>query len=264
MGGVGPQAMLINSPHQIFFVARGTDFSDVKDVVANLDFRPSTSHLTHGFIHRGFMDYFLKFDKAFPGGLKDHFFARSGNRKDKRIVVVGHSQGGAIADITAYFLVRKWGFTNVRIATFGAARALSKGLADEMNNHYCNKGILHCLRWANQGDYVTSLPYASWGFGHVGQAIRIKQWNWKWTWKFWTLFSRSKEGGWVQLGTEEVYWVSDWNFGTPVTELLLLDHHVVDKYLEDIYEAAQGFHLGNVINDQSIWRMYYKAKFVCE
>lgn len=158
--------MFVDTPEALYASFRGT--KNMKD--AEADFKSSVLGVFSGvraLAGRGFGDHYAGMEKALggTGSLEQYALKKSGNCT-KPVVAVGHSLGGALANLFAYNMYKNQGCWNMRLATFGAPRVFSKKKAEEINS-WCSKKS-DCTRWVNWGDTITIFPLSVTGFRHVG------------------------------------------------------------------------------------------------
>ncbi len=158
--------MFVDTPEALYVSFRGT--SNMKDAAA--DFKSSVLGIFSGvraLAGAGFGWHYAGLSKAMggAGSLERYALEKSGNCT-KPVVAVGHSLGGALANLFAYQMFKKNGCWNMRLATFGSPRVFGKKSAEEINS-WCSKKS-DCTRWVNWGDSITTLPLSITGFRHVG------------------------------------------------------------------------------------------------
>lgn len=85
---------------------------------------------------------------------------------DDKIVLTGHSLGGAIATVTGYILARSR-FDVTEVHSFGAPRTGSDAWCQRYNRHLGNVTFRH----VNCCDVVPRLPSMWRGYVHVGQEV---------------------------------------------------------------------------------------------
>lgn len=136
---------------------RGT--SSIDDTITDLRLRKTRAETTidpGAEVHRGFSEYVSKvFSRVFDA-------CRSpGNR---RLYVVGHSLGGAAAQILAFRLAML-GSVVARVVTFGSPRVGNKTFAQEYNR--LNELDERTRRYRRVLDPVPHLPPRRWGYRHT-------------------------------------------------------------------------------------------------
>jgi len=149
----GAQAYVLSDKTDVIVACRGTEPTELNDVVADLKMFPVPHH-KGGRVHRGF---YAEYDKVIPG-IKEAL-AKHNKKGDKTVWVTGHSLGGAMAVLVAAELQPNGG-----LHTFGQPRV-------------GNAEFLKCLsdlsyyRYRNNNDIVTAVP-PSWLFFKHGGVLR--------------------------------------------------------------------------------------------
>jgi predicted lipase len=147
----------INANDAQYIVIRGTsNFANVKsDILAS----PVFDALSHIWQHKGFRDAALgilhKLENAYPK-----------IQPDKQTIIVGHSLGGAIANVLGIYLDQN-NFCLDRIITFGQPKITNKkGLAAYSH--------LPLFRVVGAGDVITCVPPKTRMFTFVHGGLKIK------------------------------------------------------------------------------------------
>lgn len=147
----------VNVNNTQYIVIRGTsNFANVKsDILAS----PVYDALSQIWLHKGFRDaalgIFQNLEKAYP---RIH--------PEKKTVIVGHSLGGAIANILGIYLYQN-NFYLDRIITYGQPKITNKkGLAAYSN--------LPLFRIVGAGDIITCVPPKTSVFSFVHGGLKIK------------------------------------------------------------------------------------------
>ena len=131
------------------FVFRGT--SSWKDLATDLKIRKKNT--MRGGVHSGFSEYVDKVHERL-----EPFYSG-----DEKVSIVGHSLGGAAAQIYAFRLARE-GRRIDKVVTFGGPRVGDRAWAKNYN---------HWLSYANTRRYrrvldpVPHMPFRRWGFRHT-------------------------------------------------------------------------------------------------
>lgn len=151
-------------------VFRGTNSHDLKNWIEDFDAWRTKFPLpfpnSHGaLIHSGFYKMFAQ------SALKPNVTAAM-----KRLIekygadgpthVVGHSMGGAIADLCALWMKFKMNLTDVRVTTFGSPRTGNHEFAKFFNNTFSQS-----WRFTHNRDIVPALPWEVFGYWHVPREI---------------------------------------------------------------------------------------------
>lgn len=139
----GCQAFSSNTDNHTLVSFRGTDKGDFLDLFADIKFRGKK--YDYGTVHRGF-DGFL--DKIFD------LIVRS--LHGERLIVTGHSLGGALATLFALRMELKQPGIIKNIVTFGSPRVGGKkfaGIADKLFGD-------RALRVVNNNDLIPRIPHS--------------------------------------------------------------------------------------------------------
>jgi predicted lipase len=139
--------------------------NDFKDWMENIQFFKLTEGNT---IHKGFYDAWSSF-KEEVGKIATDFLTR---RAKGKILVVGHSRGGAMAILCARHLAKNLKYANT-LVTFGAPM-----LGDETYHNEFETLPIEATCLQNGWDIVCSLPPEKFGFFRVGKQFYLKQLFW--------------------------------------------------------------------------------------
>jgi len=146
----GAQAYIIENSLEMIISFRGTEITQISDIVADLKIIKEKD--THGHVHRGFKK---EVDKLWNDLLLVI------NRNNKPLFITGHSLGASMATIFASRLKP----CVSALITFGSPRV---GDDDFVNNLH----VTH-YRIKNSNDIVTKLPLESMGYKHHGKCIYL-------------------------------------------------------------------------------------------
>jgi len=91
-------------------------------------------------------------------------------RREKPILFLGHSLGGALA-LNAAALLEKEGFEVAGVITFGSPRTFTRGLAKKINR----KRNYPVWQFKNPEDTITKLPLKWWGFAHLNPMLTDRE-----------------------------------------------------------------------------------------
>lgn len=140
----------------------------VRNFVADADFPVTPTDICPSCTaHAGFWNSWLEARSGVMAALK----TAAASHPDNRVIVVGHSLGGAIADFAAAE-VRKSGVT-ADLYTYGAPRIAGKALSDFITNQ--NMGGNY--RVTHKNDPVPRLPPVVLGFVHISPEYYISSPN---------------------------------------------------------------------------------------
>ncbi|CAD7698250.1 unnamed protein product [Ostreobium quekettii] len=149
---------------------RGTNSHDFWNWVEDFDYWRSKYPLSYpgakgAKIHSGFYKLWAK------SALKANTTAAVQRLVDKygtnqTTYVIGHSMGGAMADLAALWLKFNLSLSDVRVTTFGQPRTGNNQFSD-----FFGKMINHSWRFTHARDIVPSLPYEFLGYYHTAREI---------------------------------------------------------------------------------------------
>ena len=92
-------------------------------------------------------------------------------KKDRKILVTGHSLGGSVATIAAAFLATKYPQRKVRLVTFGAPRVG----CEDFKEYVEGMPNLRLTRVVNDRDLFARYPLFTGGYEHVGHLVYYKE-----------------------------------------------------------------------------------------
>lgn len=173
-GFTDTQVAILNqlNSDRLYIVFRGSDKS--VDWINNFEFRqqiyPYGDGNTEVQFHRGFMMAYFAVRKQLLEAM-DKFVGQ-------RVIVTGHSLGGALATIAALDIQYNLGQQrdlSFEVYTFGSPRVGNQAMVDSYNGR-----IPYSYRFVNGWDVVTRIPRTWQGFDHVEEAIQIGS---RWTWQ---------------------------------------------------------------------------------
>jgi len=159
-----------NGTHIIVSIA-GTNPASVRSIANDIDFRPVEIN-TDLFpdapestrMHHGFQSTFERMSEGISTAVQQEVAAGT-----KDVLVVGHSQGGALGHLAAVHIQRKIPDTNVVARIFAAPRVGNQDWADYVDS---TLGVF-AQHMTNLDDIVPQLPPADWGFAHSSNEIWI-------------------------------------------------------------------------------------------
>lgn len=139
-------------------IPRGTEFQGLvsgggwRDMIRNLRAFPWYDRRT-GWSHAGFL-------KGARGVTDRGLYGLL--RKDRPVVCVGHSLGGALA-LNIAAILHHDGFLVSQVVTFGAPKTFAFG-----SDRFDKLGI-PTVQWTNPGDPIADLPLGLFGYRHVNE-----------------------------------------------------------------------------------------------
>lgn len=161
-------------PECLLIVFRGTQ--EKTDFITDIDARKTRLGKT---IYRGKMedmyvhDGFLEAYEAVRTQIVDHVKTTS----NSRIVVAGHSLGGALATLCSHDLSKLFPNRMISCVTYGSPR-----VGDNVFKADFERTVRGAYRFVNGVDLVTKVPFKRWfgmnwcfaaGFRHVGKEIQV-------------------------------------------------------------------------------------------
>jgi len=152
--GGDTQALVRVFGETVVLAFRGTEFN-ISDILRDLRAVPWSDPLL-GFCHSGF----LKGARGVWPMIREVAM-----RPGLPVVVTGHSLGGALAAITAGFMVVE-GKQPAGLVTFGAPRPGFRRLATILDG-------VPTWRVVNGADFCPSHPWPIWGYVHPGPELRL-------------------------------------------------------------------------------------------
>ena len=147
----GAQVHLVRNGSEVGVCFRGTEPSEISDILADLKAWPTKSE-TDGWVHTGFKD---ELDKVWSVVLE--YVTKY---KEKDLYICGHSLGGAMATLCASRLPQ-----TKHLYTFGSPRVGTCSFVKNMK-------VPH-TRCVNNNDIVTSVPLVLMGYKHHGELVYI-------------------------------------------------------------------------------------------
>lgn len=182
----GAAGFVANLYSDIIVGFAGTDFTDINDVIADLSsIIPSWAKLGSKsyLVGSGFYDHYTALMR---NGMETALNSLLAASSTKRVFVVGHSLGGAIADIAAVDLANKFG-ASVVLHTAGAPRSFKRDYADQLQRElvtssstsvFPRKGKINTNRWLNYNDPIpAALGNSGVGLLGYGSAFGFKHWG---------------------------------------------------------------------------------------
>ena len=154
----GAQCHVVWNKDEMAICFRGTEPSELSDVLADLNALPKKS-MTDGWVHRGFRG---ELDKVW-----DHVKVLAEEHTDKTLYVCGHSLGAAMATICTSRIEE---FRDVEaLYTYGSPRAGTRSFVRGIKTTH--------WRFVNNNDIVTRVPLALMGYKHHGVLCYINHYG---------------------------------------------------------------------------------------
>ncbi len=170
----------------LYIAFRGTYSKD--DAWIDSDFIKSECDFLGGkFVHRGFLNRYLQLKKDMKNLVEEKIklYKNKTNKDIKKIVITGHSLGGALSTLAALDLQQnqeiflknnpKEKKIPVKLITFCSPRVLPFETYDYVvkNNILPQSGENAAIRIYRHGDVVASMPFGSMGYKHFGETFCI-------------------------------------------------------------------------------------------
>lgn len=149
----GAQCHIVHNENDLVIVFRGTEPTELSDVLADLNAWPDKAWNGHGLVHNGFQN---ELEKLWPK-IVSHLKLQ---KKTRNIYICGHSLGAAMATICASRMP-----DTKHLYTFGSPRAGTKKFVKSIK-------VPH-TRVVNNNDIVTSVPLFLMGYRHHGELMYI-------------------------------------------------------------------------------------------
>ena len=173
----GAQAHIAANDNRIIVAFRGTEPREWNDIKADL----RTFH-KNGF-HEGFFLEYKKLEKTICSSIKK---LKSENSQ-RKLYIVGHSLGGAIATVASHIIDE-----DVEcVYTFGAPKACTWGTSKKYKSNH--------IRFVNNNDVVTRVPFWWIGFRHVGSLYYMNFYGNPCNMTMWQRFIDGLRGRWKAL-----------------------------------------------------------------
>lgn len=153
----------------LYIFIAGTD--EVRDIVTDIRLIPShfDGAISGVKVHRGFESAFKRVDTLITKLCIDN----------NRVIIAGHSMGGAIATLAAYKMASI--VQDITCVTFGSPRVGNRKFIKRFN-----KRVTHSYRIVYRNDMVTRWPKLLCWYRHVGKLYQSKRKRW---FSFFTAFN---------------------------------------------------------------------------
>ncbi len=163
------KAAVIMKDDEVTVAFRGTQNGE--NIVTDANMILSTSTFMEGRVHQGFYRGFQSLWSGIREEIDTYAASRGKPSEDLKFGFTGHSMGGAIAKIAAWFVYREWEVSadNIIVATFGDPRVFDTKQAEAYN---AALGAT-TLRVEQKGDPVPKLSTGSSGYKHVGAQLVV-------------------------------------------------------------------------------------------
>jgi triacylglycerol lipase len=157
----GTQAFLLKDGYDYILSFRGTEVSEIQDILSDLDFDLVTGPL-EGLVHEGFNTALSKIWESVKEALVEY--------EAEYLWITGHSLGGALATLAAAYIIQQGTVSIKGVYTFGSPHV---GNA-KFSNSYGATGLTDLtFRIVNNNDVVPMLlgtpPVEEYEFTHVGR-----------------------------------------------------------------------------------------------
>lgn len=169
----GTQGFLATSNDCIVIAFRGTEPSELQDILTDVDLRQTPWEVVAGqpplSVHKGF----LKAYESVQTGIAELLDAAMRENPDRSIWLTGHSLGAALATLcTADLCARKIPVSG--LYTFGSPRVGDKAFIAYINEEFSEQ----IFRFVNEDDPVAEVPHeAFWNYSHIGQLRYLDRFN---------------------------------------------------------------------------------------
>lgn len=164
--GLEPEGAAASTPTPLDLLSSAA--SAAAGLLSNSPKAPTSSEEAPLMVHRGFLEAYDSV-KVRVGQLVD---ALVGDGKDWKVLVTGHSLGGALATLAAYDLATRTAADDrprlhVEMYNFGSPRVGNARFAAEFN-----RAVPTAFRVTNSRDIICTVPKLL-GYAHVGTEVRL-------------------------------------------------------------------------------------------
>ena len=154
------QGYVAISTDSIYIVWRGS--SSLNDFLRDSNVRKVTFMKDDELVHVGFLNAFNSIKDYLDKVIENSFRKIGGIDKIKNIIICGHSLGGALSTLTAYYFCEKYPSLKERVKNVSIG---SPRVGNEKFSKNYNKLVPYTLRIVNDNDIVNRIPKI--GYKHV-------------------------------------------------------------------------------------------------
>ena len=167
---IDAQAYLLHNDSSVILAFRGSkekaDWKTNGDALVHYKLTPAKKYGKDVKVHRGFLDATEQAHKQFKLQSEIKKCLTKGGKK-RKLLVTGHSLGGAMATLWTYYFRRDNKVQASRLYTYGAPSAGNKNFVKSFDRLLGKKAKAYS--WVNQDDPVTGVTW-SLGFRRTGKA----------------------------------------------------------------------------------------------
>lgn len=174
----GAQCYVVSNDKEYVLVFRGTEPTEISDVLADLNAVPRASK-TKGWVHSGFRNELDKLWVEVEQHIKDQ-----GNKK--KFYVCGHSLGAAMATIATSRFEETMKVDH--LYTFGSPRVGTRKFTKGIKTPH--------TRVVNNNDVVTTVPFSLMGYRHHGDLNYINFYGYMRKMSWWQRLKDKFRGRW--------------------------------------------------------------------
>lgn len=154
---------------EVYISFRGT--KNVQNVATDLNFGLTSSSFMDGMVHSGFYNAFKGLWPQVRENLDSIAQAQGKTTSDLKYNFTGHSMGGAVSKIAAYYVHKEYDVQphNIRVTTFGDPRVFDTKQAREYDKHLGK----YTVRFSQEKDIIPKVSPGITGYKHVGSQINL-------------------------------------------------------------------------------------------
>jgi len=189
----GTQAMTFLIGDKMYIAFRGTEPTQLSDILADLKAWQTKSKYKTGRVHSGFRNALdVIWDDIFEYVIR--------NNSGREIIVTGHSLGAALATLCASRISKKFDNT-ISLYTFGSPRVGNRAWAKAFN--------VETYRFVNNNDIVTRVPSAIF-YTHIGKLCYFNHYGFLREMGYWQRTKDRWRGFWRAIQKREgIDWFID-------------------------------------------------------